>query len=81
MVRRPVLGVLCGCRQDDRQPGLSCVTAALDQGQPCLVGKGFSLCYGPPGTAVGFTRKMKGGMRQEEEEEEEEEEERGSEVG
>lgn len=61
---------LRGCRQGWQTARVSCVTAALDHGQPCLVGRGFSLCYGPPGTAVGFTRKVKWGMRQAEEEEE-----------
>lgn len=42
VVRRPVMGVPCGCGQDDRRPGLSCVTAALDHGQPWLVEKGFA---------------------------------------
>lgn len=69
---------LRGCRQGWQTACVSCVTAALDHGQPCLVGRGFSLCYGPPGTAVGFTRKVKWGMRQAEEEEEEG---GGSEVG
>lgn len=63
MVRRPLMGVLCGCRQTDRE---SLGTAAFDHGQLRLVGKGFFLSYGPPGTVVWFMRKAEGRMQREE---------------
>lgn len=67
VVRRPVMGVLCGCGQNDRRSELSCVTAALDHGQPWLVEKGFSCVTALLGLLRDFTRKAEGGMRQEEE--------------
>lgn len=67
VVRRPVTGALCGCRQNDRRSLGSLVSLQrLTTDSHDWWRKAFPPSYGPPGTAVRFMRKAEGRMRQEE---------------
>ncbi len=59
VVRRPLMGVLCGCGQHDRRSVLSCVTAALDHRQPWLLKKGFPPVLRPSWDCCGIYEESK----------------------